>query len=85
MPTKPMPKSRQKLATTLTLEQFHGLMQELSVWREDGLQDVGILGFVKGLRFAARLIYAIRDHLSSSDYQVDWGHLLTAAGDSCSP
>ena len=85
MPTKPMPKSRQTLATTLKLEQFHGLMHELSEWRTMGLQDAGILGFVKGLRFSARLIYAIRDHLSSSDYEVDWGHLLTSDGDSCSP
>lgn len=80
-----MPKSRRTMAATLKLEQFHGLWEELSEWRKLGLQDAGILGFVKGLRFSARLIYAIRDHLSSSTYEVDWGHLLTRDGDSCSP
>ena len=85
MPTKHKPKTRRTLATTLKLEQFHGLMSELSDWRTLGLQDAGILGFVKGLRFSARLIYAIRDHLSSSSYEVDWGHLLTRDGNSCSP
>jgi len=80
-----MAKPQPKLSTMLKLEQFHSLMEELSEWRTRGLQDAGILGFVKGLRFSARLIYAIREHLSSSGYEVDWGHLLTEDGYSCSP
>ena len=81
------------VTTRLKLGQFHGLKEELSQWRVDPhIQELErerrggiILGFVKGLRLSARLIYAIRDCLSTFDLEVDWGHLLTEEGNSCSP
>lgn len=85
MPTKPMPKSRQPLSDMLKVEVFHGLKEELFKYRIQGIQDTGILGFVRGLRLSAQLIYAIRDLISSFDYEADWGHLLTREGRSCSP
>jgi hypothetical protein len=80
------------VARRLRLEHFHGLKEELSQWRTDfqiqemeGEKPGGIiLGFVRGLRLSARLIYAIRDALSSSGLEVDWGHLLTEEGNACS-
>src|SRR4030042_6632898 len=82
-----------RLATHLNLQEFHSLKKELSQWRIDPqIQEMEreksggiILGFVKGLRLSARLIYAIREHLSEFELQVDWGHLLTEEGNSCSP
>lgn len=82
-----------RLLMQLNLEEFHALKEELSQWRVDPqIQEMEreksggiILGFVKGLRLSARLIYAIREHLSSFALEVDWGHLLTEDGNSCSP
>jgi len=82
-----------RLATQLYLQEFHSLQEELSQWRVDPqIQEMErespggvILGFVKGLRLSARLIYAIREHLSTFGLEADWGHLLTEEGDSCSP
>ncbi|OHB98500.1 MAG: hypothetical protein A2W74_04450 [Planctomycetes bacterium RIFCSPLOWO2_12_38_17] len=85
MATNHLPGRRKPVATMLKLEEFRGLKEELSEWRIQGQQDTGILGFVRGLRLSARLIYAIRHHLSFSGYEVDWGHLLTQEGDYCSP
>lgn len=44
-----------------------------------------MLPFVKGLRLSAQLIYILRNELSETDLQVDWGHLLDSEGESCSP
>jgi len=82
-----------RLATHLNLQEFHSLKEELSQWRVNPqIQEMErerpggiILGFVRGLRLSAKLIYAIREHLSPFDLQVDWGHLLTEDGNSCSP
>ena len=82
-----------RLTTHLNLQEFHSLKEELSQWRVDPqIQEMErerpggiILGFVRGLRLSARLIYAIREHLSSFELEVDWGHLLTEEGNSCSP
>jgi hypothetical protein len=77
----------------LSLEDFHRLKEELLQWRIDpeiiklekktpgGL----VLGFVKGLRLSARLIYAIRKNLSHSNLEVGWGHLLDVERDHLSP
>jgi len=81
------------LVTQLNLQEFYSLKEELSQWRTNPqIQEMEkekpggiILGFVKGLRLSARLIYAIREHVSSSRLEVDWGHLLTEEGNSCSP
>ena len=35
-----------------------------------------ILGFLRGLRLSAHLIYAIRDVLSGSGLHAAWGHLM---------
>jgi hypothetical protein len=93
MPSRERAEHRGHLATRLNLGEFHSLKEELSQWRVDPQilemerERPGgiILGFVRGLRLSARLIYAIRHHLSSSNLEVDWGHLLTANGSSCSP
>jgi hypothetical protein len=77
----------------LTLEDFHKLMEELLQWRIDPeIQKLEkkkpgglVLGFVKGLRLSARLIYAIRKNLSQSNLEVDWGHLLDVERDQLSP
>jgi hypothetical protein len=77
----------------LRLEDFHGLMAELLQWRIDPeIQKLEkrkpgglVLGFVKGLRLSARLIYAIRKTLSDYHLQVDWGHLLDLEKDCLSP
>jgi len=82
-----------RLATQLNLQEFHSLKEELSQWRiNPQIQEMErekpggiILGFVKGLRLSARLIYAIRENLSEYELEVDWGHLLTKEGNSCSP
>lgn len=47
-------------------------------------QKGDILPFVRGLRFSALLIYAIREILSDSDLQVDWGHIVDEDTDTCS-
>jgi hypothetical protein len=54
------------------------------VKRADGKYEGDILGFVKGLRLSARLIYFLRNRLSSTDVEVSWGHLV-ANNESCSP
>lgn len=44
-----------------------------------------ILPFVKGLRFSAKLTYAIREILVGSNLQADWGHLVDEDGGYVSP
>jgi hypothetical protein len=53
--------------------------------REDGKYEGDILGFVRGLRLSARLIYFLRERLSKTDLEVSWGHILDANEQSCSP
>ncbi|MDX2303733.1 MAG: hypothetical protein NW226_13090 [Microscillaceae bacterium] len=43
-----------------------------------------ILPFVRGLRFSALLIYAIRDFLVGSDLTANWGHIIDEDGEYCS-
>ncbi len=87
---------RQSISSTtmscLITEKFHGLSGELAKWRlspeinlMDARRDKGrILGFVKGLRFSARIAYLARDIVSSAGLEVNWGHLVNAEGTSCS-
>jgi hypothetical protein len=45
-----------------------------------------VLAFVRGLKFSARLVYMIRDCLSGTGLQADWGHILDADDSvTCSP
>jgi len=78
---------------SLPVEQLLGLAGELQklrshpplVKRSDGRYEGDILGFVKGLRFSARIIYFLRERLSHEDLEVSWGHLLDDNEKSCSP
>lgn len=76
---------KQNIEDALRIEKFYSLKEELFSWRLKGLQDTGILSFVKGLRLSALLIYVIRDDLSSYGYEVDWGHLIDPDGNYVSP
>ena len=44
-----------------------------------------ILPFIRGLRFSALLVYAIREILSGTELNTNWGHLLDKDGNYCSP
>ena len=78
---------------TLRTEQLRGLAEELYgvrsfpplTKRKDGKYEGDILGFVKGLRFSARVIYFLREQLSGTDLEVSWGHLVDSYGQFCSP
>jgi hypothetical protein len=43
-----------------------------------------IFPFARGLRFSALLIYAIREALSGSDLEVNWGQIIDDEGFACS-
>ncbi len=81
------------LGNTLAVEQLVGLTAELQmlrahpplVRRSDGKYEGDILGFVKGLRLSARIIYFLREYLSETGLEVNWGHLLDENGERCSP
>jgi len=77
----------------LRTEQLRALTAELIgvkeyppiVHKGKGIYEGDILGFVKGLRFSARVIYCLREQLSDLNYCINWGHLLNDSGKSCSP
>lgn len=43
-----------------------------------------IFPFARGLRFSALLIYSIREYLSDSDLEVNWGQIVDDDGFACS-
>src|SRR2546430_3267930 len=53
--------------------------------RDDGKYEGDILGFVKGLRLSAGVIYFLKQRLSGLSVDVSWGHLLDEQERSCSP
>src|SRR5258705_5129530 len=53
--------------------------------RKDGKYEGDILGFVKGLRLSAGVIYFLKQRLSELDVEVSWGHLVEEDERSCSP
>ncbi|MBM3241380.1 hypothetical protein FJZ31_34295 [Candidatus Poribacteria bacterium] len=73
-------------------ERFNMMWANLSNWRIDSFmrqleakkQKGRILPFVRGLRFSALLIYAIREILSGTNLNTDWGHLLDESSTLCS-
>lgn len=73
-------------------ERLMSMVGSLSNWRIDAFmreleakrQKGRILPFVRGLRLSALLIYAIRELLSGSDLEADWGHLLDKEENICS-
>ena len=77
----------------LSTEKFYGLTEELVRWRldpqirlMDKTREKGrILGFVKGLRLSARILYILRNIVSGRNLEVSWGHLIDDYGKSCSP
>jgi len=89
------PRSRNATGTlgrTLRFADFEALFGELKIWRTPELerleQEKGsglVLGFVKGLRLSAGLIYALRRVVANRGLKVHWGHLLNPSRDSCSP
>jgi len=83
----------QGVPETLRLGGLRRLAGELQPWRtnvdlkvlEAAKGSALVLPFVKGLRLSAQLIYILRNELSETDLEVDWGHLLDDKGGSCSP
>lgn len=80
------------LGGTLRIADFESLKSELQRWRTPELRDLEkqkgsglVLGFVKGLRLSAGLIYVLRKQMSSGGLDIHWGHLLNSSEDSCSP
>lgn len=86
-------KSDLRFLNTLSTEQLVGLAAELHNFRShppltrrsDGKYEGDILGFVKGLRLSARVIYFLRERLSQTDLEVSWGHIVDKNEQSCSP
>jgi hypothetical protein len=77
----------------LEIQQLVSLTAELQALREcpplvrrsDGKYEGDILGFVKGLRLSARLIYFLRERLSDVNLDISWGHIVDDNEQSCSP
>ncbi len=87
-----MPKTHSygKGLKTAQLTSLFGELQALRehppiVSRGNGKYEGDILGFVKGLRLSVRVIYFLREALSETDYEINWGHLIDSSGASCSP
>ena len=80
--------SKGRMELRLRTEPFLGLTEELVQWRLDPIirlmettKDRGrILGFVKGLRLSARILYILRTIVSSQKLEVSWGHLVDDEG-----
>lgn len=51
---------------------------------EEGANKGLIFPFARGLRFSALLIYAIREVLSGSEFEVSWGQIVDDEGYACS-
>ncbi len=86
------PNASNSFGNNLVNSELKGLSAELLYLRDhppitykgNGIYEGDILGFVKGLRFSARLIYYLRTLLSLTGYEINWGHILDDAGNSCS-
>lgn len=83
-----------KIVNVLVKENYEGIKAKLLNYRLDsyireleskeGPQKGIIFPFIRGLRFSALLIYAIRECLSDSDLEVNWGQIISEDGDLCS-
>ena len=84
---------RRGVHATLRSASLQRLCGELQPWRtSDDLKVLRaakgsalVLPFVKGLMLSAQLIYILREELSETTLEVDWGHLLDDNDKSCSP
>lgn len=77
MPNSPSPSSQGGAMRPLRLREFESMTAELQSLRST-CTGKSILGFVRGLRLSARLIYFLRKYLSDLGLEVDWGHLVDA-------
>ncbi|MFQ5821494.1 MAG: hypothetical protein ACE5I5_16040, partial [Candidatus Heimdallarchaeota archaeon] len=79
-------------ARLLYESRYNGLIGDFSTWRvDDFIRQMEadrckgrILPFVRGLRLSAHLIYTIREILSGTELEANWGHLLDEEGNYCS-
>jgi hypothetical protein len=90
-------KPPKNLGTGQDISKFVALKDELWITREYAPQvtrtvrrgktrvEGDILGFVRGLRLSARLIYILRPKLRDQHIEVNWGHLLDQQRLLCSP
>jgi hypothetical protein len=93
MNTTPSSNPRAGITARFDLEPFEQLCTALSKWRIDPFirlmdsekAEGRVLGFVRGLRFSAQLIYAIRRVLKGTRLRADWGHVVDPEGLKCSP
>lgn len=72
------------------LYEMAGELRELrlgppKVKKKKGSRSGDILGFVRGLRLSARLAYFLREQISHTECDVNWGHLVDDECASCSP
>lgn len=80
--------------SVLERQRFHTIKAGMQEYRLDefirqaesqsGSNKGTILPFVRGLRFSALLIYAIREILTGSGLTASWGHLIDSEGIYCS-
>jgi hypothetical protein len=85
--------AKQLFGKALSVESLIGLTGELQMLRQyppvtqkkGGRYEGDILGFVRGLRLSARVLYFLREHLSHTGLEISWGHLLSDSEESCSP
>jgi hypothetical protein len=90
--SKAAPKPKGSVGVGLANEQLAALAAQLLncrefpplVTRSDGKYEGDILGFVKGLRLSAGVIYFFREKLDHLDLEVSWGHLLDDKQQYCS-
>jgi hypothetical protein len=95
MPSSPKTNSpsRLRFGDALAVGKLVALAAELQLLRDypplvkrgDGKYEGDILGFVKGLRLSAGVIYFLRERLLSTGLDVSWGQLLDERQAMCSP
>ena len=86
-------KKAPKFGEAIKLEALVALTSELKMLRQyppvtqrsAGRYEGDILGFVRGLRLSARVLYFLRDHLLGTGLNISWGHLISDNDESCSP
>jgi hypothetical protein len=74
-------------------EELTALAEKLVKWRAAYEQQMAqmysrqgrVFDFVKGLRFSAGLIYYLRERLSGTQFEVDWGQVVEDNGGHFSP
>lgn len=85
-------KPHAQFVAALQTEQLRGIAAELQFLRghppltkrSDGKYEGHILGFVRGLRISAKVIYFLRQLLSTTNLEVSWGHIVDKNEQSCS-